>query len=164
MIRLKPGQVILSGLAFFAVSFMIVQSLFHSQTGSLAARIRQKSSEYTALSTLLSEKDAIRSEYSKLGASSRVNGTADWVKYLTEIAERERIDLESIFPKSTARQDQAGEFRYALKFCASPEQFGGFVYALTSKDPFSKIDGIQLSKTNDGILNCELTLSRSMPK
>jgi hypothetical protein len=166
MIRLNLNNrpSLIGAAAFFILSFLAAQSIFHGQNASLEARIRQKSSEYAVMKGLLSKKDTLRADYSKLGASSRIGSAADWVRYITDMARQERINLESIYPKSTQLQTHNGEFKYALKFRTSAEAFGAFVYTLALKDPLSKIDGILLSKTSDGALNCELTLSRILPK
>ncbi len=101
-------------------------------------------------------KDSIESKYARIRSTASGD---DWVKRLTDVSKRQGVVFDTMLPDDPGAEFP-GETGVRVGFRADIGRFSAFIHSLTAEDALCLIRDMKLEKGENGILNCELVLSK----
>lgn len=101
-------------------------------------------------------KGSIESKYARIRSTASGD---DWVKRLTDVSKRQGVVFDTMLPDDPG-PEFPGETGVRVGFRSDIGRFSAFVHSLATEDALCLIREMKLEKEQDGLLNCELALSR----
>ncbi len=109
-----------------------------------------------AAERLLRSQTEIEARYARAAG----NGAGDdWVRRLADVSKRHGVIFDAILPEPVDG-GVPGETGVRVGFRSDVARFSAFVHSLASDDPLCLIRDMKLEKGENGLLKCELALSR----